>query len=87
MTEYRIKVVPDEFNFGECPLSWPGDDYAVISLESYYGTRLTIEGNLVDTVTRTALENALNYADNDDAFYSAAVKHFQRQGYLVTERI
>lgn len=88
MTEYRIKVLHDEFNFGGCPLSWSGDDYAVVSLESYYRMIcLTIEGNLVDTVTRTALENALNGAYDDDAFYSAAVRHFQRQGYLVTERI
>ena len=86
MTEYQIKVMQDTDSFEDCPLAWPGDDYAVVSLESYYGTRLTIEGNLVDTVTRTALENTLNYADSDDAFYSAAVRHFQRRGYLATDR-
>ena len=85
MTEYRIKVVPDEFNFGECPLGWSGDDYAGVSLD-YWG-RLEIEGDLADTVTLTALENSLVYADNENSFYSAAVRHFQRRGYLVTERI
>lgn len=84
MTEYRIKVVPDEFNFGECPLGWSGDDYAVVSLD-YWG-RIEIDGDLADTVTRAALENSLVYADNGDAFYSAAVRHFQRRGYLVTDR-
>ena len=84
MTEYRIKVVPDEFNFGECPLGWSGDDYAGVSLD-YWG-RLEIEGDLADTVTRTALENSLVYADSNDDFYSAAVRHFQRRGYLVADR-
>ena len=45
MTEYRIKVVPDEFNFGECPLGWSGDVYGVI-LERL--TRWTSEFGDVD---------------------------------------
>lgn len=84
MSEYRISVEPDIDI--ENPLTWSGDDYAVISLESSYYNRPDIEGNLADTVTKTALEKALYYAENDDDFFSAVIKHFQRRGYLVTER-
>lgn len=82
MTEYRLKLIQDIDS--ENPLTWSGDNYAVVSLERW--GRLAVEGSLADTVTRTALEKSLNYAENDDDFYSAAVKHFQRRGYLAIER-
>lgn len=78
---YRIKTYYDENT--ECPLEWPGDAYAVVSLDNRHFGRVNVEGTLAGDYR---FSDVWEYAYNDDDFLEAVAKHFQRQGYQVITR-